>query len=100
MPVVIPAWIAGQPVRERRMREEGEGADMRGQVLSESATRCGERAVGGKRLTCGPAWSGKRRARAVLLAEAGQARARARGVRRWAAAQGEGKSLGRAGGAR
>ena len=32
---------------ERRMREEGEGADMRGQVLSESATRCGERAVGG-----------------------------------------------------
>ena len=51
---------------DRRMWEEGEGADMRGQVLSESATRCGERAVGGKRLTCGPAWSGKRRARAVL----------------------------------
>ena len=47
MPVVIPAGIAGQPVRERRMREEGEGADMRARVLSESATRCGERAVGG-----------------------------------------------------
>ena len=36
----------------------------------------------------------------MLLAEAGQAGARARGVRRWAAAQGEGKSLGRTGGAR
>ena len=47
----------------------------------ESAARCGERAVGGGRLTRGPAWSGKRRARAVLLSEAGQAGARARGVR-------------------
>ena len=47
MPVVIPAGIAGQPVHERRMREEGEGADMWARVLSKSATRCGKRAVGG-----------------------------------------------------
>ena len=41
---MIPAGIAGQPVRERRMREEGEGADMRARGRSERGRRGRERA--------------------------------------------------------
>ena len=42
-PVVIPARIAGQPVRERRMREEGEGADARARAVSGGAGSACER---------------------------------------------------------
>ena len=45
-------------------------------------------------MTSGPAWSGKRGARAVLLAEAGQAEARARGVRALGCCAGRGEKSG------
>ena len=65
-----------------RAGEAWDGDDKWARVVSGRAQRGSASGPwGGERLTRGPAWSGKRRARAVLLAEAGQAGAHARGVR-------------------